>query len=606
MRKLFSGILSVLDMMRRLLVNAVFVLMVLLIVAALMREKASLPEQAVLVIQPQGKLVEQIEQPSPDAFPFAFPDTHQTQVSSIVKALRWAKDDAHIQAVRLDVSDMDRTALAKLQTLRTAIEDFKQSGKPVVAAGDAFSQSQYYLAATADTVFLHPMGTLALTGFSVYRNYMHAALQKLNIDVHVFRVGNYKSAVEPFIRDDMSPADKEANQAWLASLWKAYKQDIANMRGMDAKHIQTLLDYPATFLSQYHGNVAAMAKAEGLIDELGDSRDADIFLASKLGWQDGGDMPAIDVKTYLKLAHPSSTPEKAADKVGLIIASGPILSGEQPAGVIGSASITKLLQEAAEDEQIKALVLRIDSPGGSALASEVVRKAIARVRKVGKPVIVSMGSLAASGGYWMATESDEIWAQPTTLTGSIGVFGMVPNFTRALDKLGVHSDGVGTTALSASMRADMPLSEEMKTMIQMSVDDIYQRFIGIVAQSRHMSREDVQAVAQGRVWSGVDALRLGLVDKLGGLDDAVAAAAKRAGIASAYELQEIRAPLSLPEMIAEQVFGEANAFAEMKAAWLGSNSEVLNASILRDILQPVYVLTQFNDPAYVYAYRAIK
>jgi len=603
-RKLFSGILSVLDIMRRLLVNAVFVLLVLLIVAALMREKASLPEQAVLMIQPQGKLVEQIEQPSPDAFPFAFPDTHQTQVSSMVKALQWAKDDAHIQAVRLDLSDMDRTALAKLQTLRKAIEDFKQSGKPVVAAGDAFSQSQYYLAATADTVFLHPMGTLALTGFSVYRNYMHAALEKLNIDVHVFRVGNYKSAVEPFIRDDMSPADKEANQAWLGSLWQVYKQDIANMRGMDAKHIQTLLDHPATFLSQYHGNVAAMAKAEGLIDKLGDSRDADIFLASQLGWQGGGDMPAVDVKTYLKLAHPPSV-KKAADKVGLIIASGPILSGEQPAGVIGSESITKLLQEAAEDEQIKALVLRIDSPGGSALASEVVRKAIARVRQVGKPVIVSMGSLAASGGYWMATESDEIWAQPTTLTGSIGVFGMVPNFTRALDKLGVHSDGVGTTALSASMRADVPLSEEMKKMIQMSVDDIYERFIGIVAQSRHMSRGDVQAVAQGRVWSGVDALRLGLVDKLGSLDDAVAAAAKRAGIASAYELQEIRAPLSLPEMIAEQVFGEADTFTNMKAAWLGSKNEVLNTPILRDILQPLHVLMQFNDPAYVYAYRAM-
>jgi protease-4 len=605
MRKVFSGIMSLLDGIRRILLNGLLLVFVLIVVVGLMREKTSLPESAVLLIDPQGQVVEQIEQPSPDAFPFAFPDTNQSKLRDMVYALEKAKTDARIKAVQLDLSAMQRVSLPSLQTLKDAVQSFKESGKPVIAVGNAFSQAQYYLAASADTIFLHPMGMLELTGFSVYRNYIRSALEKLNIDVHIFRVGDYKSAVEPFIRDDMSSADKEANQAWLSSLWNAYKQDVAHMRGMKAAHIQEILDNPAVYLAKYHGNVAEMFKAEGLVDKLGDAHDAEIFLANRLQWDNGDELPMISFKKYIKYIKASVKPNSDKDKIGLIVASGTIINGEQPAGVIGSETVSQLLRDAADDDRVKAVVLRIDSPGGSALASEVVRKEVVRLRKSGKPVVVSMGSVAASGGYWIATAGDEIWAQPTTLTGSIGVFGIVPNVSRALEKLGVYSDGVGTTKLSTSMRADIPLSDEMKSVIQMGVNHVYKRFVGLVAEARGMQVQDVEAIAQGRVWSGVDAQRLGLVDQLGGLDDAIASAAKRGKMGADYEVKEIKAPLSLPEMMAQELFGEADAFVSLKAMWGNDGAALLRNPIVQDVFKPLHFLTQLNDPNYVYAYSGL-
>jgi len=607
MKRLFSGSLRILDGFRRLFINLVFAAFLILILVAIFKAEPKLPDEAVLLIKPQGQLVEQIKQPSADAFPLAFPDPNQSKLRDLTKALEIARDDEHILAVKLDLEALQRSSLAKLQVLRTAIEDFKQSGKPVLVSGNAYSQSQYYLAAAASSVFLHPMGTIEINGFSVYRNYIRSALDKLNVDVHVFRVGEYKSAVEPFIRDSMSDADRKSNSVWLNSLWHAYKQDIAAMRNIDAAHFQDLLDHQPDFLAQYKGNAGALYKAEHLIDYLGDASDAEAFLLKQLKWSKQEDIPSISSKDYLKLA--SKTESKPADtpKVGLIVASGPILNGEQPAGSIGSKTLSKLLRKAQKDEQIKAVVLRIDSPGGSALASEVVRKEVERLRAAGKPVVVSMGSVAASGGYWIASTADEIWAQPTTLTGSIGVFGIIPNFTRGLNHLGIHTDGVGTTEMSSAMRPDMPLSENMGNMIQMSVDHIYQRFIHLVATGRHMKVPDVEAIAQGRVWSGVDAHRLGLVDQLGGLQDAIKSAAKRGGIADNYQLEEVKTPLSFPEMLAEQLLGDADALAQLQATWMGNDSyaALLQSTVLKDILQPLSLLAQFNDPNHIYAYSEV-
>jgi len=604
MKRLFSGSLRILDGFRRLFINLVFAAFLILILVAIFKAEPELPDEAVLLIKPQGQLVEQIKQPSADAFPLAFPDSNQSKIRDLTKALEIARDDEHILAVKLDLEALQHTSLVKLQILRAAIEDFKQSGKPVLVSGNAYSQSQYYLAAAASSVFLHPMGSIEINGFSVYRNYIRSALDKLNVDVHVFRVGEYKSAVEPFIRDSMSDADRKSNSVWLNSLWHAYKQDIAAMRNIDAAHFQDLLDHQPDFLAKYKGNAGALYKAEHLIDALGDERDAEAFLLKQLKWSKQEDIPSISSKDYLKLA--SKTEMKPADtpKVGLIVASGPILNGEQPAGSIGSKTLSKLLRRAQKDEQIKAVVLRIDSPGGSALASEVVRKEVERLRAAGKPVIVSMGSVAASGGYWIASTADEIWAQPTTLTGSIGVFGIIPNFTRGLNHLGIHTDGVGTTEMSSAMRPDMPLSENMGNMIQMSVDHIYQRFIHLVATGRHMKVPDVEAIAQGRVWSGVDAHRLGLVDQLGGLQDAIKSAAKRVGISDNYQLEEVKTPLSFPEMLAEQLLGDADALAQLQSTWMNNDSyaALLENTVLQDIFQPLHLLTQFNDPNHIYAY----
>ncbi len=604
MKRLFSGTLRILDGLRRVLINLFFAALLIVILVAIFQSKSELPDEAILLIKPKGQLVEQIKQPSAGAFPLAIPDPNQSKLRDLTKALEVARDDEHIVAVKLDLGALEKTSLAKLQILRAAIEDFKQSGKPVLASGTAYSQSQYYLAAAASNVFLHPMGTIELNGFSVYRNYIRSALDKLNVDVHVFRVGEYKSAVEPFIRDSMSDEDRKSNSVWLGSLWHAYKQDIAAMRGIDAAHFQSLLDHQPDFLAQHQGNAGALYKAEDLIDHLGDNRDAEAFLLKQLKWSKQEDIPSISCKDYLNLTVRAGVKASDKAKVGLIVASGPILGGEQPAGSIGSKTLVKLLRKAQQDKQIKAIVLRIDSPGGSALASEVIRKEVARLRSAGKPVIVSMGSIAASGGYWIASTADEIWAQPTTLTGSIGVFGIIPNFTRGLNNMGIHTDGVGTTKMASAMRPDMPLSEDAKNMIQMGVDHIYQRFIHLVATGRHMKVADVEAIAQGRVWSGVDAHRLGLVDQLGNLQDAIKSAAKRGGIADNYQLEEVKQPLSFPEMIAEQLLGETDAIIQLQATWMGNDTyaALLQSAVLQELLQPLHLLTQFNDPNHIYAY----
>jgi len=604
MKRLFSGTLRILDGLRRVFINLFFALFLIVILITIFQTKPKLPDEAILLIKPKGQLVEQIKQPSADAFPLAIPDPNQSKLRDLTKALETARDDEHILAVRLDLGALEKTSLAKLQVLRAAIEDFKQSGKPVLASGSAYSQSQYYLAAAASDVFLHPMGNIELTGFSVYRNYLRSALDKLNVDVHVFRVGEYKSAVEPFLRDSMSDEDRKSNSVWLGSLWHAYKQGIAAMRGVDITHFQNLLDHQPAFLAQHQGDTGALYQAEHLVDHLGDSRDAEAFLLKQLKWSKQKDLPFISCKDYLNLTVRADIKASDKPKVGLIVASGAILSGQQPAGSIGDKTLTKLLRKAQKDPQIKAVVLRIDSPGGSALASEVIRKEVMRLRAAGKPVVVSMGSVAASGGYWIASTADEIWAQATTLTGSIGVFGIIPNFTRGINHLGIHTDGVGTTKMASAMRPDMPLSDDAGHMIQMGVDHIYKRFINLVATGRDMKVADVEAIAQGRVWSGVDAHRLGLVDQLGGLNGAIKSAAKRGGIADNYQLEEVKLPLSFPEMIAEQLLGETDAMAQLQATWMGNNTyaELLQNAALQELLQPLQLLTQFNDPNHIYAY----
>jgi len=602
MKRFFSGLLKLLDGTRRLVLNLVFLFFIILLVGSYYDNEPVLPKQAVLVLNPEGALVEELKRP--DASSFALPDTHQAVLPDILKALKAAKTAPKILALRLDVEDMDRTSLAKLQTLKRAIEDFKQSGKPVLASAYNYSQAQYYLAATADTIFLHPMGNIALTGFSVYRNYLHDALQKLNVDVHIFRVGEFKSAVEPLMRDSMSSAARESNQRWLSTLWQAYKHDVADMRRIQAERMQAILDHPARFLKAFDGDSTAFFLKEKWVDQLGDKNDAQLFLEKKLAWSQDDDLPEVDYKAYVRTL--PSIHQSDKDSVGVIVASGTIVGGEQPSGTIGSDTLLDLLQQAQDDDAIKAVVLRVDSPGGSALASELIRQGVQRLQAAGKPVVVSMGSMAASGGYWISAGADEIVAQPTTLTGSIGVFGVIPNVARTLEKLGVHTDGIGTTNIAGSMRADRPLSDEVHALIQMNVEHTYQRFIHLVAKGRHMDEAAVRKIAEGHVWSGVDAKRLGLVDDLGDLPDAIKIAAKRAGIANDYHVTPIRRALAWPDMLAEQIFGEADA----SMVWQDLGKELgISASqawwqlpVVKELFTPLNILSQLHDPQHVYVY----
>ena len=552
---MWNKLLHILDNTRRVFSALIFLFIIGALVAAVTSMRPSVPNQAVLVLNPSGALVEELAEPGA-GFPLSLPSAEQARMHDLVRVIHAARDDKRIRILLLDLKDMGRTSLTKLQTLRRAIDDFKTSGKKVIAAADSYTQSQYYLAASADTVYLHPMGMVLLTGLSLYRNYFKDALDKMKVQVHLFRAGEYKSAAEPFVRNNMSAAARKADQALLTQLWQFYKQDLAGMRHIKPEEIQDLLDHPAGHVRKYGGNLAQLALAMHLVDKLATHTEVQAAITEQLGIGRDAPLPSVSYKQYLRALGPEAKPG-GGRQVGLIVASGDILDGDQPPGAIGGDSFSKLVDKAERDSHIKAVVLRIDSPGGSAVASETIRQAIKRLKQTGKPVVVSMGSMAASGGYWMASIADEIWAAPATLTGSIGVFGLFPGFDKGLNALGIHTDGLGTTQIAGGMRTDRPLKPELAKVIQMNVDHIYNDFINHVAQGRHIAASKVRTLAEGRVWTGADALKLGLVDKLGTLDDAIASAAKRAKLGENYQVKRVRPKPGIRELIMENLMGEA-------------------------------------------------
>ena len=559
---MWNKLLHVLDNVRRVFFGLIFLLIIVALVVAIKATRPSVPDQAVLVLDPEGALVEELAVPDA-AFPFSLPTVEQTRMRDLVRVIRAARDDQRIRMLLLDLKGMDRTSLTKLQTLRRAIDDFKTSGKKVIAAADNYTQSQYYLAASADTVYLHPMGMVLLTGLSLYRNYFKDALDKMKVKIHLFRAGEYKSAAEPLVRNNMSAAARIADKALLAQLWQSYKQGVARMRHVKVDNIQNMLDHLPDYVRKYGGDITQMELKMRLVDKLATHAEVETALANQLTSRPGSGSasspPSVTYRQYLRSLGPETAPD-GDRQVGLIVASGPILDGNQPPGAIGGESLGKLVDTAGRDARIKAVVLRIDSPGGSAMASETIRLAVERLKQAGKPVVVSMGSMAASGAYWIASAANEIWASPDTLTGSIGVFGLFPNFNQGLNALGIHTDGLGTTQIAGGMRVDRPLNPELAKVVQMSVDHVYDDFIGHVSRGRNMNVSKVRALAKGRVWTGTDALRLGLVDQLGTLNDAIAAAAKHAKLGKNYQVKRIRQKIGVRERILESLMGETRTF----------------------------------------------
>jgi len=558
MKIFFCRLFLWLDRLRRILLNGLFVLIIVAGIAALLAMRHKVPDKAVLVLDPTGQIVEQVKLPSLVTLPLTDGVAmNQTRVQDLVAVIRRAASDKRIRLMVLKLDAMGHTSLPILQEVHHAIEDFRATGKKVIAVGPNYTQGQYYLAATADTVFLHPMGYVGIEGFSIYRDYIRDALDKLHIRAEVFRAGKYKAAVEPLLRNNMSPADREANRVLLTSLWGSYLNDIARMRKLSTQHLQDVLDAPGKYLAEHHGNLAELAKAEGLVDVLADRGTIEDYIGGLMGIKKG-EYRAISFRDYLQAA--VNEKDDTHDKqIGIITASGMILDGEQPPGNVGSQSMLDMLRQARLDDSIKAVVLRIDSPGGSAQASEVIRTAVMRLQKAGKPVVVSMGGVAASGAYWMATPANEIWAAPTTITGSIGAFGVMLNVQQGLEKLGIHSDGLGTTTIAGGLRMDRAMPPELTRVMQLTIANVYQRFLHVVATGRKMDVNRVAEIAQGRVWSGVDAKRLGLVDHLGSFDDAVKAAARLAGLGDNYGRKWVRLPHGLGEILLAKFLGKADA-----------------------------------------------
>ncbi|WP_319547463.1 signal peptide peptidase SppA [Desulfogranum marinum] len=501
------------------------------------RPEVTMPDDAVLIFAPEGDIVEQRSPIDPMAQVInnlsGVPVEKDILLQDVLDCIYTAADDSRINVLFIAPDRLGKVGLNQIKAIGKAVDYFKAAGKKVVAAGDNYNQAQYYLASWADEIYLNPMGGLRIQGFRVYRLYAKELLEKLAIDFHVFRVGTFKSALEPFTRNDMSPAAKEANKVWLDALWEIYSQDIATHRKMTSRQFKYIIDNLPTYLEQSKGDRSQMALQAGLIDGIKTRQELLAYLSelSNVPPDSSKKFPQISYKNYLQSITPSYAPApEKKDNVGIITATGNIMYGKGAVNQIGSQLLIEQIRQAKKDNNIKALVLRISTGGGSAMASELIRQELLSFQQTGKPVVVSMGSMAASGGYWLAADADLIIASPVTLTGSIGIFGAIPTVNNTLKKIGVYGDGIGTSKTALFGNPVSAMSTAEKSYHQLSVENGYRQFLSIVSQGRDMSLDKVKMIAEGRVWDGKTAMRLGLVDQLGNLDKAIKEAAKLAGI----------------------------------------------------------------------------
>ena len=539
--RFFVGLWDVMNFTRRLILNLLFfglLLLVLIVFLAAVGKGSSgvvpVHERTTLVIAPEGRLVEQYTtDPLTRAVARALGDTsaEEVQLRDLLRAIEAARDDKNIERVLLNLDKLQPAGMASTREVAQALGGLRASGTQVVAFGEGITQAQYLLAAQADEIYLDPMGGLMLEGLARYRQYFRTALQdKLGVDMHLFRVGEFKSAAEPYILDAASPEAKEADLYWMNDLWQRYLADIGAARKLDPAQLAAQIDALPEGIEAAGGDIARHALEMKLVDGLKTREELDQLLTER-GLADEDDehgFRSVSLGGYLAHLDGRRLPIDKRPQVAVVVAEGEITGGEQPAGSIGGVSTAALLRQVRDDEHVQAVVLRVDSPGGEVFASEQIRREVEQLKAAGKPVVVSMGDLAASGGYWISMNADRIYADPSTITGSIGIFGMFPNFTRTLDKIGVHTDGVSTTRIAGAFDVTRPLDPQVGRVVQAVIDKGYADFTGKVADARGKSVEQVDEVARGRVWSGAQAKERGLVDEMGNLGQAITDAAGRA------------------------------------------------------------------------------
>ncbi|MGO4221276.1 signal peptide peptidase SppA [Lysobacter sp. TAF61] len=533
--RFFIGLWDAMNFTRRLILNLVFFALLFIVLAILGAGPRTRPllDRTTLVIAPEGALVEQYSNdPLTRALGKAMGERGgEVQLRDLVRALDAARDDKRIERVVLDLDELDASGFASLREVAQAVARVKASGKQVVAFAEMMDQKQYLLAAQANEVYLDPMGGMLLEGLGRYRTYYRQGLQdKLGVDVHLFKVGEYKSAAEPYVLDAASPEAKEADLFWMNDVWQRYLGDVAKARKLDATQLAQSIDQMPAGIASAQGDLARFALQTKLVDGLKTREEVDDLLVQRGVADDDADggFRQASLDEYLLQLDSGLEAVDGRPQVAVIVAEGEIRSGEQPPGTVGGESTAALLREARDDENVKAVVLRVDSPGGEVFASEQIRREVVALKKAGKPVSVSMGDLAASGGYWISMDADRIYADASTITGSIGIFGLIPTIPRALDKIGVHSDGVGTTRFAGAFDITRPLQPEVGEVIQSVINKGYRDFTGRVASARNKPVEQVDAIARGRVWSGEQAKERGLVDELGGLQQAIEFAATKA------------------------------------------------------------------------------
>ena len=554
-----------------------------------------LPEKAALLIAPSGPLVEDAPPVDPVSA-FLNQDYDQpTLLNDLVRAIRWAAEDDRITALVLDLENLAGPSTSQTLEISDAMAEFQAAGKPVIAAGDFYTQAHYLLASQADHILLHPEGGMFLEGFSVYRSYLKTFLEKIRVTMHVFRAGESKSAVEPYLRDDMSETERRIVTQWLGGRWSTYTQHAEAGRDLPEGEMDRFIADFGGRLQASNNDLAETILAGGWVDVLADHSEMKDALAEWVGvTDDEGHAEMIGLGRYVDDVKASLSLElEGLPLIAIVPVEGTIVPGDSEEGMAGSDTITGYIDMVLEAEDLAAVVLRVNSPGGSVFASDLIRRKLAEVRAAEIPVVVSMGSVAASGGYWIAAEADEIWALPTTITGSIGAFSAFPTIEGVIDYIGVKVDGLGTTPLAGAASLNRGLSPEMSNIVQALSYGAYEDFIELVATGRNMSDADVREIAEGIVWIGADAAEIGLVDQLGGLQEAVESAAALAGV-DQWRTGRTQVPPSFESILLEELSRSFSASVLPKGGWFESLIEGFRPVVkgVSDLRDPMHVYVQ--------------
>lgn len=596
----FRWILATIEFIQQsiLTIAALVLLFIAISLYGLAQKQGTLPmieDGAALILSPEGRIVEKTKTPDPLSILMSdySKKPPETSIHAILTSIQRAKEDSKIAGIVLITDKMQGAGASKLHAIADALKDFKESGKPVYSVSSSYSQSDYLLAAQSDKIFMNPHGNVLLTGYGRYGMYYKGLLDKLKANVNVFRVGTFKSAVEPFIRQDMSEAAKLANHAYMDSLWSSYTDNIASARGMEARAITDNINATPSLMRAAGGDFAKMAVDTGLVDELKARSEwrkelIDVFGLNK----QGKSFKQVYFRDYLAA---TNKPSNEKDHIAVITAQGAIVMGEGGVEVAAAETVVRQILVARSNPNTKAIILRVDSPGGSAFASELIRQELSAAQMDSIPVIASFGSLAASGGYWISATADEIIASPTTITGSIGIFGVFPTFEKTLAEVGISTDGVGTTKFAGAISPARTLDNDSKDIIQQSIEAGYRNFLDLVATGRNLPLDEVAKIAEGRVWAGSTALELGLVDKLGGFDDAVKSAAEHAKTEN-YRLVFYGEKPDKMTVFLNQLFNSSIAKSDfIDASMVPSMSPFMK--LARGMQADAAFLTRLNDPS---------
>ncbi|BEM87155.1 protease 4 [Serratia marcescens] len=599
---IFRWTWRLLNFIRELILNLFLVLLILVGVGIYLSFQSSststAPARGALLVDLSGVVVDQpsvnnrVRQWGRELLGASSSRLQENSLFDVVDSIRKAKDDKNITGMVLQLNDFAGADQPSLRYIGKALREFRDSGKPIFAIGDSYNQTQYYLASYANKVYLSPQGAVDLHGFATNNLYYKSLLDMLKVTTNIFRVGTYKSAVEPLIRDDMSPAAREADSRWIGGLWQNYLETVAANRQLTPQQLFPGAAGVLSGLQAAGGDTARYALDNKLVDELASRTAIENQLIKTFGWdKQANDFNAISIYDY----QPKPDANQGG-KIAVVFANGAIMDGPQTPGNVGGDTTAAELRQARLDPAIKAVVFRVNSPGGSVSASEVIRSELAAVRAAGKPVVVSMGGMAASGGYWVSTPADYIIASPSTLTGSIGIFGIINTYEKTLDTLGVHTDGVATSPL-ADIAVTKALPQEFSQMMQLNIENGYKNFLDLVAKSRKMTPQQVDQIAQGHVWLGSDAKANGLVDQLGDFDDAVKKAAELAKLQQ-WQLDWFVDTPSLSDMVLSQ-FG-VSIHAMLPAAIQAMLPAPL-ASVANAVKEQPGLFNNLNDPQNRYA-----